>query len=131
MSHTPPLPALAEGIIVIKPPQLPLLQLLLQLQPRLPGPHVPPTQLLLAPAEGTIAPLLPALVGGTIAPLHPALVEGTIALSPQLPLLQLLPQQKGVLLKNHQGAVVPSKGNLVLEEVRYLRFLLQNTETYM
>ena len=112
MSRTPPLPALAEGTIVIKPPQLPLQQLLLQLQPRsLPGPHVPPTPLLLAPAEGTIAPLLPALVGGTI------------VLPPQLPLLQLLLQQKGVLLKNHQGAVVLSKGNLVLAEVRYLRFL--------
>ena len=128
MSPTPPLPALAGGTIVIKPPQLPLLQLLLQLQPRsLPGPHVPPTQLLPAPAEGTIAllpptPLLPVLVGGTIAPLHPALVEGTIALSPQLPLLlPLLPQQKGVLLKNHQGAVVLLKGNLVqrYQEVRY------------
>ena len=108
MSPTPPLPALAEGTIVIKPPQLPQLQLLLQLQPwSLPGPHVPPTPLLLAPAEGTIAPLLPALVGGTI------------ALSPQLPLLlQFLLQQKGVLLKNHQGAVVLSKGNLVLLEVR-------------
>ena len=111
MSRTPPLPALAEGTIVIKPPQLQLLQLplqlLLQLQPHsLPGPHVPPTPLLLALAEGTIAPL------------HPALVEGTIALSPQLPLLQLLLQQKGVLLKNHQGAVVLSKGNLVLLEVR-------------
>ena len=107
MSHTPPLPALAGGTIVIKPPQLPLLQLLLQLQPRsLPGPHVPPT------------PQLPALAEGTIAPLHPALVEGTIALSPQLPLLQLLLQQKGVLLKNHQGAVVLSMGNLVLLEVR-------------
>ena len=108
MSRTPPLPALAEGIIVIKPPQLPL-----QLQPRsLPGPHVHPTPLLPAPAEDTIAPLLPALVGGTI------------ALPPQLPLLlQFLLQQKGVLLKNHQGAVVLSKGNLVLAEVRYLRFL--------
>ena len=120
MSHTPPLPALAggtivikplpalaEGTIVIKPPKVPLLQLQQQLQPRsLPGPHVPPTPLLLAPAEGTIAPL------------HPALVEGIIVLPPQLPLLQLLPQQKGVLLKNHQGAVVLLKGNLVLLEVR-------------
>ena len=79
MSHTPPLPALAAGTIVIKPPQLPLLQLLLQLQPRSPpGPHVPPTQLLLAPAEGTIAlPLLPALVGGIIVlpPLLPFLLH--------------------------------------------------------
>ena len=113
MSRTQPLPALAEGIIVIKPPKLPqlqllLLQLLLQLQPRsLPGPHVPPIPLPLDPAEGTIAPLLPALVGGTI------------VLPPQLPLLlQLLLQQKGVLLKNHQGAIVLSKGNLVLLEVR-------------
>ena len=57
MSRTPPLPALAAGTIVIKPPQLPLLQLQLQLllqlqlqlQPRsLPAPHVPPTQLLLS-----------------------------------------------------------------------------------
>ena len=103
--RTPPLPALAEDIIVIK------LQLL-QLQPRsLPGPHVPPTPLPLAPAEGTIAPLLPALVGGTI------------VLPPQLPLLQLLLQQKGVLLKNHQGAVVLSKGNLVLAQVRYFKVL--------
>ena len=40
-----PLPALAGGIIVIKPPQLPLPQL----QPRsLPAPHVPPTPLLLS-----------------------------------------------------------------------------------
>ena len=60
--RTPPLPALAEGIIVIKPPQLPLLQLLLQLQPRsLPAPHVPPTQLLLPLAEGTIVILPPQL----------------------------------------------------------------------
>ena len=49
MSRTPPLPALAAGIIVIKPLQLLLLQLQLQLQPSsLPAPHVPPTQLLLS-----------------------------------------------------------------------------------
>ena len=75
MSRTPPLPALAEGIIVIQPPQLPLLQLLLlqlQLQPRtLPIPHVPPTQLLLALAGGTIVILQQT-------PLHLALVEGII-----------------------------------------------------
>ena len=104
MSRTPPLPALAEGTIVIKPPQLPLLQLLLlqlQLQPRtLPIPHVPPTQ------------LLPALAGGTIVilqqtPLHLALVEGIIVV--------LLLDQKVGSLKMHQGAVGISKANLDLE----------------
>ena len=45
---------------MIKP--LPLLQLLLQLQPRSPpGPHVPPTPLLLPLAEGTIVILPPQL----------------------------------------------------------------------
>ena len=47
----------------------------------------------------------------------PALVEGIIVI---LPLLQLLltVNQKGGLRKMHQSAVVISKGNLVLEEVR-------------
>ena len=51
----------------------------------------------------------------------PALVEGIIViLHPQLLLLQLLPvNQEGGLRKMHQSAVVISKGNLVLEEVRY------------
>ena len=101
--RTPPLPALAEGIIVIQPPQLPLLQLLLQLQlqPRtLPVPHVPPTQLLLALAGGTIVILQQT-------PLHLALVEGIIVV--------LLLDQKVGFLKMHQGAVLISKANLDLE----------------
>ena len=86
--RTPPLPALAEDIIVIKLPQLQLLQLLLKLQPRsVLGPHVPPTPPLPALAEGTIV-ILPHT------PLHPALAEGTavIARLPQLLQLQQLPQ---------------------------------------
>ena len=55
----------------------------------------------------------------------PALVEGIIViLHPQLLLLQLLPvNQEGGLRKMHQSAVVISKGNLVLEEVRYSKFI--------
>ena len=102
MSPTPPLPALAEGIIVIKPLQLQLLQLPLQLQPRtLPGPHVPPTQLLHALAGGTIVILQQQT------PLHLALVEGIIVV------LQL--DQMVGFLKMHQGAVLISKSNLDLE----------------
>ena len=93
MSRTPPLPALAEGIIVIKPPQLPQLQLQLQLQPRsLPAPHVPPTQLLLPLAEGTIVILPPQL------PLPQLLLSDSLAL-PLLLLCQLTLQAALVFIK--------------------------------
>ena len=122
---TPLLPALVEGMAVIAglPKQL---QPLLPQLPQQPQPQRLQLQLSLSPPDlaGDITVTVPPT------PQLPALVEGIIVIL-ILPLLQLLPvNQEGGLRKMHQSAVVISKGNLVLEKVRYSKFFTVHHTQY-